>query len=263
MLIDTHCHLTSNKYKISTDEIIRRAKENGVRKFITIGTSLKENEKAYKVSEKYPEVYSSAGIYPHENLDLTIEELENNLRKQIDSMPKVKGIGECGIDIVKSAPYRQRAVADQTKLFELQIELALKKDLPIILHNRDGDKVVLEILNKYKNRNLKGVAHTFVSSWNFAKKLLDLNFCISFSGIITYKSGKGILETVKNIPINKFLLETDAPYLAPGKHLGKINYPEYVKITAQKVAEVKKLPLEEIENLSTENACKLFDLPKN
>ena len=259
MLIDTHCHFPDERYGKSEDEIVKEALDAGVAKLINIGTNLKDNEKVLATLQKFPNVYAALGIYPHEELKNDLADLMIRLEKQLDSSEKVVGVGECGIDI--SDQTEQRPIEEQIELFEKQIELATKKNKALVVHNRNGDDIVLNILEKFRGQNLTGVAHCFVSTWEVAKRFLDLGFYISFSGIITYKSGSSIHETVKNVPLDKFLLETDAPFLPPqlpDRHRPKVNEPKYVKITASKVSEVKNLPLEEIENLSYQNSCELF-----
>lgn len=260
MLIDSHLHLTDEKFKNIEEKTIQEARDTGVEKLVTIGTSLEDNEKVISIIEKYPNVFGVIGIYPHEDLDKELNEIKERFLKQIDNS-KIVGIGECGID--KNDWGKTRKLEEQKKLFELQIETAIENDLPIVIHNREGDKEVLEILEKYKYTKLRGIAHCFVSSWEIAKRFIDLGFFISFSGIITYPSGKNILETVKNVPLDKFLVETDAPYLAPEGHRGEVNAPKYVRITAQKIAEVKEIAIEEVEHLSYQNTCYIFNLENN
>jgi TatD DNase family protein len=259
MLIDSHCHLIHEDYKETPEEIIEDSKRDGVDKFITIGTSVEESQKMIEVAERNPEVFCTVGIFPQENSDKSLEELEKSLEEQISESRRIVAVGECGIDVVEFSNMK-RSIKDQVALFEMQIKLVIKHKLPIIIHNRNGDKYILELLEKYKNSGLFGVNHCFVSSWKTAKKILDLGFYISFSGVITYPSGKNILEVVEKVPMDRFLVETDAPYLAPEGYRGEINYPKYVRIVAKKVAEVKQKPYDEIERISYENTCRLFKL---
>jgi TatD DNase family protein len=172
------------------------------------------------------------------------------------------GIGECGLDIPEGkVSYPTRVLEEQKELFKLQVGLAAERGLPVVIHNRNADEEVIKILEKYKNTNLKGVAHCYVSDWEFAKRLLHLNIRISFSGIITYKSAGGdLLDAVKKVPESSLLVETDAPWLPPQGHRGEVNYPKYVKITAAKIAEIRNSPYERIAELSYKNTCDLFDL---
>lgn len=256
MLIDSHCHLPLDKNE--TEKVINAAKEEGVVRFITIGTSLKENREAIELAEVFPEVYATVAVYPHEDMDKSLDYLKSELQKQIDSSKKVVAVGECGIDI--SNWEEGRKLKDQIELFEMQINLAVENKLPLVLHNRNGDSQVLELFERYKNNGLTGVAHCFASSWEVAQKLLDLNFYISFSAMITYPSRKELLEVVEKVPFDRFLVETDAPYLPPQGLRGQQNEPKYVKMVAQKVAEVKNLPTEKIAELSYNNTLRLFNL---
>jgi TatD DNase family protein len=263
MLIDSHCHLKDKRYEIPTDQIIDEAKQEGVTKIITIGTSLKDNQQAIELAENYENVYTAIGIYPHENSDKTPQELKLLLEDQIQEALETKklvAIGECGIDINEWET--ERNLEDQIELFNIQIRLALNHDLPIVVHNRNGDDLVLSALQKYKSQNLRGVVHCYVSSWEFAQKILDLGLHISFTAIITYPSGIAIHETVKNVPNDRYLLETDAPYLPPQGHRKEVNSPKYVRIIAEKVAEIRNETFEKVSEDSYNNTCSLFGLPR-
>jgi TatD DNase family protein len=263
MLIDSHCHIPHSKYEKSSDEIINEAKKEGVEKLINIGTSISDSRDALEISKQYENVYSTVGVYPHDDTDLGLDEIRQQMEGFIQmGGTNVVGIGECGVDIPQGeVPYKTRELTDQKELFKLQIGLAVQHDLPLVIHNRDGDKEVLEILNHYKNTGLRGIMHCFVSDWEYAQKLLDLDFYISFTGIITYPSaGEKLLEVVKKVPHDRFLVETDAPYLAPQKLRGQINYPKYVKMTAAKIAELRNTSFEEISEISYRNTCQLFNI---
>ncbi len=255
-LIDSHCHLPYN-FDLA-EKILNDAKEVGVEKFVTIGTSIKESREAIKLAEKFKSVYATVGIYPHEEKGISLPVLKENMQRLINSSTKIVGVGECGIDISNWA--NGRSVTEQLELFDMQIKFALQNNLPLVIHNRNGDEPVITLLKKYKSDNLRGVAHCFASSWEAAQQFLDLGFYISFSGLITYPSRKELLEVVKNVPFDKFLVETDSPYLPPQEHRGERNEPKYVKMVAQKLANVKVLPVSEICRLSYENTCRLFGL---
>ena len=254
MLIDSHCHLPKNSQKIAT--IIKEAKQEGVVKFINIGTNIKSSKHACETTTQFPEVTATVGIYPHDDKKSALDTLLAKLKTLINQYEKIVGIGECGIDI--SNWKNGRTVEEQKRLFECQIELALEHNLPIVLHNRNGDEIVLEILEKYRSDKLRGVAHCFSSNWEFAQKLLDLNFYISFSGIITYPSKEKLTEVVKKVPLDRFVLETDSPYLPPTGHRGEINQPKYVKMVARKMAELRNEPVATIAKRSYDNTCHIF-----
>jgi TatD DNase family protein len=258
MLIDSHCHLIHRNYKLPLNQILSEAKEDGVDKFITIGTSIKENTIAIQTSEEIKDVYCSIGIYPHEDIGIEVKDLENSLRENLKRTEKIVAIGECGIEV--SNYDKQRSVEDQIELFEMQILLAKENSLPLIVHNRNGDRQVFELLEKHADFDLRGVVHCFDSDWEFAQKILNLGFYISFTNMVTYPKKDTLLEVVKNVPMNRFLVETDAPYLPPQTLRGELNYPKYVKIVAEKVAQVKQKTFEEVSNSSYENTCKLFNI---
>jgi TatD DNase family protein len=258
MLIDSHCQLPHEKYDKSVENILSEAKSFGVEKVIDIGTSVKENRKVIEMANNYPEIYCSIGIYPHEDRNKILNELEKSLENSLTKSPKIIGIGECGVDI--SNWKGGRGLDEQLDIFDMQVKFAKRNDLPIIIHNRNGDDYILNILKKNHDSKLKGVIHCFDSNWDFAKKVLDLGFYISFTNMVTYKNKEELLEVVKKVPEDKFLVETDAPYLPPQQFRGEINYPKYVKIVAEKVAQVKQKTFEEISELSYTNTCSLFNL---
>jgi TatD DNase family protein len=262
-LIDSHCHFPHSNYEKSIKEIIAEAKAGGVVKFISIGTSEVENKKSIEVANNFDEVFTSIGIYPHEDLGKSISELREILIKQLDLSKKIVGIGECGVDV--SEWKGGRKLKEQLEVFEMQVNIACEKNLPLIIHNRNGDKEILEILNERKNKLgsagvPKGAVHCFSSTWEGAKQFLDLGFYLSFSAMITYPSRKTLEEVVKNVPEDKFLLETDSPYLPVQGHRGEVNYPKYVKMIAEKASQIKEKPFEEICRFSYNNTIQLFKL---
>lgn len=260
MLIDSHCHIPHRKYEKSVDEIIKEAALEDVVKFITIGTSLKENALVQKTAEEHKEIYFTVAIYPHEDMDKDTKTLIQELEEKflVNKHPKLVAIGECGIDITNWQG--GRSLEDQLVLFEEQIKLAIKYDLPLVIHNRNGDAYVLELLRKYIPLGLKGTIHCIDTNWEFASEVLKMGFYVSFSGMITYPKKEYLLEVVRNVPLDKFLVETDAPYLAPQKHRGQVNYSKYVRIVAETVAGVKNESIATIEQRSYENTSKLFGL---
>ena len=256
-LIDSHCHLPKLKNKDFLEAVLFRAKEAGVVQMINIGTSVKENSLSLEVAKAYSQVFATAAIYPHRDMDKTLLELETYLEDFIkEDRQDLVGIGECGIDI--SNWDGGRSIQDQVNLFEMQAKLAKKFDLPLIIHNRQGDEYVLEVLEKIGPP--KGVIHCFSSSWEFAEKVLNLGFYISFSGFITYDSKESLQKVVKKVPNSRFLIETDSPYLPPEGHRHEKNEPKYVKLIAEKIALTKGVSLEEVAESSTRNARDLFGL---
>lgn len=258
MLIDSHCHLPHKLYEKDVETIINEAKEWGVEKIINIGTSVKENEKVIGISKNYENVLCSVGIHPQEDRKLDLKSLEKSLKEVLEKSDRIVAIGECGIDI--SNWENQRPVEDQEKLFDIQVKLAKKTRLPLIIHNRNGDDIVLKVLNNNIGSDLKGVVHCFNSNWEFAEKILDLGFYLSFTNLISYPKKDDLIEVVRNVPNDRFLIETDAPYLPPQSMRGQINYPKYVKIVAEKVAQVKQITFDKVSELSYRNTCSLFKI---
>ena len=258
MLIDSHCHLPHKNYKKTLGDVISEAHDFGVEKFISIGTSVKENKLVLDTAEKHSSVFCTIGIYPHENKNIPLSELKNSLEGNLQVSKKIVGVGECGIDISNWSD--GRSLEEQEGLFEMQVLFAKGNHLPVVVHNRKGDDYVLKILKRHSGSGLKGVVHCFDSDWEFAKKVLDLGFFISFTSMITYPHKETLLEVVKNVPDTVFLVETDAPYLPPQSLRGEINYPKYVKIVAEKVAQIKQKTFEEVSELSYSNTCSLFNL---
>jgi TatD DNase family protein len=262
MLIDSHCHLPTNKEKLL--QIIKNARAANVTKIINIGTNLKTSKKALTIAQQFPDVYATVGIYPHDEKNTSIQTLKQNMEPLL-TQPKVVAIGECGIDITSWRKH-QRSLESQLELFEMQIKLSIKHNLPLVIHNRNGNTQILKMLQKHSQA--RGVIHCFSTDWAFAQKILDLGLYISFSGTITYPSGDDILETVKKVPLDRFLVETDAPCLTPQQgavspRRNKQNEPKYVRLIAAKIAAVKNLSLEEICTLSYKNTCILFGLYDN
>ncbi|RJR26922.1 TatD family deoxyribonuclease [candidate division WWE3 bacterium] len=256
MLIDSHCHLTHKKYAKSVQDLVSGAVSEGVTKIIDIGTSIKENAHVIHNIVEFDEVYGALAIYPHDDIGVEPGRLIESLRQQVVENKKIIGIGECGIDI--SSWEHGRAVEEQKFLFEEQLKLAVELNLPVVIHNRGGDEIILNLIKKYLSKDLTGVFHCFASEWEFAKKVLDLGFHISFTGMITYPSNKRLLESVKKVPQDRFLIETDAPYLPPQDMRGSVNEPKNVKYVAMKIAEVRGESFENISELSYSNTCALF-----
>jgi len=277
-LFDTHCHLLDEKNKKSAEEIIKDSQEAGVNLFVNIGTNLKDNQKAITLAEKHKNVFCAVGITPDEDMNLSLTEIENSLREQIKKSKKVVAVGECGIDSPPlkasdeqgiSGLQKIRDLKFQIELFEMQVKLAVEFNLPLVIHNRNGDEQVLAVVEKYAKQGLTGVCHCFVQDWDYAQKMLGYGFYLGFGGIITYSpssaswrttEGHSILETVKNAPGNRVLIETDSPYLAPGNLRRSINEPKNIGLVAQKIAETRGISYDEVCKLTYENGKTLFKI---
>ncbi len=255
MLIDSHAHILSLE---DPEAAVERASEVGVGKIISIGTGLESSINTVELTKKYNGIYSSIGIHPHTASSYT-DEVMSEFEKLLDD-PKVVGLGETGLDY----HYMNSTKEEQIRSCEAHIYLATKHSLPFVIHIRDADDDLIEIL-KTKNLNENpGVIHCFSSNWDYAKKYLDLGFFISFSGILTFKRAEEIRDVAKKSPIDRVLYETDSPYLAPVPKRGKDNEPCYVEYVATLLAEIKDLSLDELNDQILENVCTLFHkIPKD
>lgn len=260
-LIDSHCHLPTNLRE--AELTLERAKLEGVEKVVNVGTSLKDSEEAKLLNSIYKEALHTVGIYPQEERHFSIEILKEKLQNLINSQPRPIAIGECGIDIQEN--YDNTPLQRQVELFKMQIELAIYNKLPLIIHNRGGDEVILKILEVYRDRlvdrSLKAVVHCFSSEQEIAERFIKLGTYLSFTGMITYQTKSHLLEVIKMIPLDKIMLETDSPYLTPNPFRKEINEPKYVKIVAQKVAETINQPIEYVCQKTYENTICFFNLP--
>ena len=249
-MIDIHCHL-ENKYYNNIEEIIEKCKKNNIEKIIVSGYDLESSIEAVELSNTYDNVYATIGYLPeviYENKIDDIKELEKLVK-----LGKVVGIGEIGLDY----HWYQENKEKQKELFVKQILLAQKYNLPIVIHCREAITDCYEILKEYKPK--KCVMHCFSGSLEMAKKFIDLGVYISIGGISTFKNAKKIVEVIKNIPLEYIVLETDSPYLTPEPHRGKINYPYYVSYVADKIANIKGVEKQVVEDITTANSYKLFD----
>lgn len=253
-IVDSHCHLNFPQFKDKLDEIVNRALDKGVSKMLTISTKLNEINNLEDISKAYSEVYNSVGVHPHEcknYKDLCLEDLLKYTKN-----PKCIGIGESGLDFY----YENSPKELQIELFKIHIEAARKSFLPLIVHTRAADSETIEILqNEMKRGKFTGLIHCFSTSRELAEKAIDLGFYISLSGIITFNKSNELRNIVKELPLNRLLLETDAPYLAPEPYRGKCNEPSYVVHTAERLANIMNVNIDTVAKKTTENFNKLFN----
>ena len=257
MLVDSHCHLDFPDFAEDRAQVIRRARAQGIGTLLTISTKLSSFAAVRAVAESDPDIYCSVGIHPHE------AESENGGGPNADAAklvaladdPKVIGIGETGLDY-----YYEHAPRDlQTRSFRAHIDAARRSGLPLIVHTRDADEDMARILREeYAAAPFSGLLHCFSSSRALALTALELGLYISFSGIVTFKSAGEVREVAKLVPLDRLLVETDAPYLAPVPQRGKRNEPGFVAHTAAMVAELRGLPAAEVAELTTANFFRLF-----
>jgi len=251
-MIDSHCHLDHEPLFNDIENIIKRSKEVGIEKLLTICTTFKSYEKIKQLVKKDAIIYGTYGIHPHEAKNDKVT--SKIIVDQVTQNKKIIGIGETGLDFY----YNLSDKIDQIKSFEEHIEAAIKLNIPLIIHSRNAEDDTFEILNNYKKDNLKILMHCFTGSKKFAMKLLNINAYFSASGIITFKNSVDLQETFKFLPLEKILIETDSPYLAPVPNRGKKNEPAFVRYTAEKMAIIKNITTENLVKTTTSNFNNLF-----
>ncbi len=261
--IDSHCHLDmlpdwveglpDGDRDRNTDEAVERAREAGVRWILNPGVTWDAFPRVRALTDRYPNVFIAAGIHPHDAETWTAGSYER--LREIARHPRVVAIGECGLDYHYDSAPREK----QQQAFRDQIRLASELDLPLIIHTRDAEEDTLRILEE--EGATRGVFHCFTGSRELAMAGIRLGFAISFSGVITFKKSEGLRDLARDVPEDRFLIETDAPYLAPPPFRGKRNEPAYVVKIAETLAEVRGIRVEDVAAQATRNTISLFRLP--
>ena len=251
-MIDSHCHLDHEPLYSNINDVIKRSKQIGLKKILTISTNLNSFENIKKIIELDEMIYGSIGLHPHETSDDRMGKkfIVDNANKY----KKIIGVGETGLDFY----YENSKKDNQIKSFIEHIEASIILKYPLIVHSRSAEKETFDILNNYKNSDVKILMHCFTGSREFAKKMMSLNAYFSASGIITFKNSIELQETFKLIEKDKILIETDSPFLAPVPMRGKKNEPSYIKYTLQKLSELKSLNFDDLEEITNNNFEKLF-----
>ena len=255
MLIDTHVHLNADQYEGEVDDVITHARENGVEKFVVIGFDRKTIQRTMDLIEEYDEVYGVIGWHPVDAIDCTDEDLE--WIESLASHEKIVAIGEIGLDYHwdKSPKDVQEAV------FIKQIELAKRVNLPIVIHNRDAEEDAIRILEENDAKTVGGIMHSFHNGTDEQiDRVLDMGFYVSLAGVITFKNAKRPKEVAQYVPLNRLVVETDAPYLTPHPYRGKRNEPKLVRLVAEELAELRGISIEEVEKATTENAKRIYNI---
>ena len=253
-LIDSHCHLYS--FYEEASRLVADAARAGVTRVITIGTDVPSSEAAVALAAAHPGVYAAVGVHPHvadRTTEADLARIAELARKD-----KVVAYGEIGLDYA----LMHSSVEGQKRLFARQLELAKDLQLPVIIHDREAHADTATLIRAASPLPRGGVMHCFSGDLDFAREMLDLGFLLSFSGVLTFKNAETLQEVAREIDLRHFMVETDAPYLAPVPFRGKRNQPAYVVHTAQKLADLKDLPLEEVARQTTANACRFFRLPE-
>lgn len=286
MLIDTHCHLNFHAFKNDLDEVIKRAKKEGVEKIIIPGAKIDSSERAIEIAQKYAHCYAAVGIHPHHTADMRILGYYDIKRKLIELVKekKVVAIGETGLDYHvyqqlkdKSGVVTKETKQQQKELFKIHLEVAKELNLPVIFHCREAFGDIIPIITEHIQNSpvpprrsacahlrgeysLSGVFHCFGGTKKDLEEVLNLGFYIGFDGNITYKNADNLREIVAATPMDRLLLETDAPFLSPEPFRGQRNEPKNVKIVAGEVARIKEMEVNGVERKTTENVQKLFYL---
>jgi len=249
-LVDTHCHIDSNRYDEDRDKILRDIEEN-LEFAVNIGYDLDSSKRSIELAEKYKFMYAVVGVHPTD-INGYNDELESKL-EELATHPKVVAIGEIGLDYHWMKDEKEQ----QKKIFRRQLELAKRVKKPVVIHTRDAIADTLEILKEYKD--IKGILHCYPGSYESALQIMD-NYYFGIGGVVTFKNSKTTVEAVSKIPLEKLVIETDAPYLTPTPFRGKRNHPIYVKYIAQKIAEIKGVSYDEVVRVTTENAKKVYGI---
>tara|TARA_Y100001970_G_scaffold285336_1_gene404729 strand:- start:351 stop:1124 length:774 start_codon:yes stop_codon:yes gene_type:complete len=254
MIIDSHCHLESNKYKIGLEEIVKKANQVGVKYMLSICTDNESFEKILKILKNFNNIYGTYGIHPHE-ADKYKSITSDDINKKVE-IRKIIAIGESGLDFY----YNHSDKESQKSCFLKHIRSSQETNKTLIVHSRNAEREMYDIiLNEKKNKEFKVLMHCFTGSKDLAHKLLDLDCYFSSSGIITFKKNFDLSETFKSIPNEKILVETDSPYLSPEPLRGQINEPSHIIHTIKFLAKIKNLDEKKVEEFTSNNFIKLFD----
>ena len=255
MYFDTHAHLDLAPLCDAEEDVVRRARGAGVSHVVTIGIDPESSERAIAIAHRHAGVYAAVGLHPHDASGCSPDALER--LERLSACDKVVGIGETGLDF-----YRDRSPRDaQRAAFREQIRLARRRNLPVIVHDRDAHDEALAILAEENARETGGIFHCFSGDLAMARKAVSMNFLISIPGAITYRGSEKQVEAVRNIPLEKILIETDCPFLAPLPHRGKANEPAYVPLVARAIAGIKGVSPEDVARVTSLNAMRIFRIP--
>jgi TatD DNase family protein len=254
MLIDSHCHMDDARYDNDREAILQRAREVGIGHFVTIGCDLETSRAAVALADKHPFISATVGVHPHE-----VKRIEQGWYEELRALAtseQVVAYGEIGLDY----HYDHSPRDVQRARFREQVQLARELRLPVVIHTREAQEDTITILKEEKAQELGGVFHCFSGDAWLAKDALDLGFYLSFSGVVTFQNATMLREIVKTVPLARMLVETDSPYLTPAPHRGKRNEPAYVRLVAEKIAEIHGVEAEKVEELTSLNTQKLFRL---
>lgn len=254
MLFDTHVHLNAWQFKEDREETIQRAFDAGVEYMVVVGFDHETIPLAIELAEQYENIYAAVGWHPVDAIDMTEKELD--WIEELSKHPKVVAIGEMGLDYHWDKSHKDV----QKEVFRKQIRLAKRIEMPIIIHNREATEDIIQILQEEDAQTVGGIMHCYSDSIRHVQACLDMNFYISLGGPVTFKNAPLPKEVAIEIPMDRLLIETDAPYLAPHPKRGKRNEPAYVRLVAEKIAELREISLEKVAEETTQNAFRLFGI---
>lgn len=256
MLFDTHAHYDDERFDEDRDALLASMPEHGVGLILNPGCDLETSRKAIDYASRFPHVYAAVGIHPENTEGVDLERDLSQLEALAQSSPRVRAIGEIGLDYYWVKDPEERRF--QAELFRAQMRLAKRLNLPVIIHDREAHLDCLTIAEQYPG--MRGVFHCYSGSTEFAMRLLELGYDLSFTGVLTYKNAKKAVEVVRAVPLERIMIETDAPYMAPVPFRGKRNSSLYVYRMAEAIAEIKELPLAQVIEQTTENGKRLFGI---
>ena len=253
-LIDSHAHLEMDHFRDDIEMVISRARERGIEKIISIGIDVESSIRSLELSKRFEGIYTTIGFHPHE-ADRFEDSIIDRL-KELSRDPKIVGVGEIGLDFFK----RYSEISNQVRVFNKMLDLSKELRLPVILHIRDAFEEAISVLKSKGRDRIVGVVHCFSGNYNMAKRFLDMGLYISIPGTITYKGSENLREVVKEMPLDRLLVETDSPFLSPQPMRGKRNEPSFLLYTVEKIAEIRKMDLEELSHRIYQNTISLFNI---
>ena len=255
MIFDTHAHYDDEAFDGDRDTLLSSMNENGIANIVNVGASMESSAESVRLSEKYDFIYAAVGVHPNDTGNLTegdMETLMNWCKRD-----KTVAIGEIGLEYHYLEPDKDI----QKKWFLRQLDLAAELNMPVIIHSRDAAAETFDIMKQYAGR-LSGVIHCYSYSQEMAKEYVKMGFHIGIGGVVTFKNARRALEAVAAVPMDRIMIETDAPYMAPVPYRGRRNHSGYVPLVAEKIAEVKGMTLEEVAKITTENGKRFFRIPE-
>lgn len=252
MIFDTHAHYDDEVFDEDREELFKKIQKEGVGIVVNIGASMESTKRSIELSEKYDFIYAAIGVHPSETADLTEEDMQWLARAS--ALDKVVAIGEIGLDYHYDEPPREL----QKKWFIRQLDLAKEVQLPVCIHSREAAQDTLDIMQAAHGEEIGGVIHCYSYGWDMAKIYLDMGFYLGIGGVVTFKNGKKLKDVVEKAPMERLVLETDAPYLSPEPYRGQRNSSDYLTYVASQIAELKGMTPEEVIRITEENAKKMY-----